>query len=51
LLVGDGRRDPAGTAEILAAADRSRAGNIARAHGLVLESVSYARGGSGSAGS
>jgi tRNA pseudouridine38-40 synthase len=41
LLVGDGRRDPASTAAILAAADRSRAGNIAPAHGLVLESVRY----------
>jgi tRNA pseudouridine38-40 synthase len=41
LLVGDGRRDPATTAALLAAADRSRAGNIAPAHGLVLESVRY----------
>ena len=41
LLVGDGRRDPAGTAAVLAAADRSRAGNIAPAHGLVLEAVTY----------
>jgi tRNA pseudouridine38-40 synthase len=44
LLVGDGRRDPASTAAVLAAADRSRAGNIAPAHGLVLESVAYPRG-------
>jgi tRNA pseudouridine38-40 synthase len=44
LLVGDGRRDPASTAAVLAAADRSRAGNIAPAHGLVLEAVSYPRG-------
>jgi tRNA pseudouridine38-40 synthase len=55
LLVGDGRRDPASTAGVLAAADRSRAGNIAPAHGLVLEAVSYGgsmpRGGSSSAGS
>jgi tRNA pseudouridine38-40 synthase len=43
LLVGDGRRDPGTTAGILAAADRSRAGNIAPAHGLVLESVTYVR--------
>jgi tRNA pseudouridine38-40 synthase len=43
LLVGDGRRDPATTAEVLAAADRSRAGNIAPPHGLVLEAVSYVR--------
>jgi tRNA pseudouridine38-40 synthase len=41
LLVGDGRRDPASTVAVLAAADRSRAGNIAPVHGLVLESVSY----------
>jgi tRNA pseudouridine38-40 synthase len=41
LLVGDGRRDPASTSAVLAAADRSRAGNIAPAHGLVLETVSY----------
>ena len=41
LLVGDGRRDPASTVAVLAAADRSRAGNIAPAHGLVLESVAY----------
>jgi len=44
LLVGDGRRDPAATAAVLAAADRSRAGNIAPPHGLVLEAVSYASG-------
>ncbi|HEV3463178.1 MAG TPA: tRNA pseudouridine(38-40) synthase TruA [Actinomycetes bacterium] len=44
LLVGDGRRDPASTATILAAGDRSRAGNIAPAHGLVLEAVAYPRG-------
>ena len=41
LLVGEGRRDPSSTADILAAADRSRAGNIAPAHGLVLEAVAY----------
>jgi tRNA pseudouridine38-40 synthase len=41
LLVGDGRRDPASSVAVLAAAYRSRAGNIAPAHGLVLESVSY----------
>ena len=41
LLVGDGRREPASTTEILAAGDRSRAGNIAPAHGLVLEAVAY----------
>jgi tRNA pseudouridine38-40 synthase len=44
LLVGDGRRDPATTAAVLAAADRSRAGNIAPPHGLVLEAVSYPSG-------
>ena len=43
LLVGEGRRDPASTVDILAAADRSRAGNIAPAHGLVLEAVAYPR--------
>jgi tRNA pseudouridine38-40 synthase len=43
LLVGDGRRDPSSTAEVLAAGDRSRAGNIAPAHGLVLEAVAYPR--------
>jgi tRNA pseudouridine38-40 synthase len=43
LLVGDGRRDPGATVDILAAADRSRAGNVAPAHGLVLESVTYVR--------
>jgi tRNA pseudouridine38-40 synthase len=41
LLVGDGRREAASTAGILAGGDRSRAGNIAPAHGLVLESVAY----------
>ena len=41
LLVGEGRRDPSSTVDILAAADRSRAGNIAPAHGLVLEAVAY----------
>jgi tRNA pseudouridine38-40 synthase len=43
LLVGEGRRDPASTVDVLAAADRSRAGNIAPAHGLVLEAVAYPR--------
>jgi tRNA pseudouridine38-40 synthase len=41
LLVGEGRRDPGSTVAVLAAADRSRAGNIAPAHGLVLEAVAY----------
>jgi tRNA pseudouridine38-40 synthase len=45
LLVGEGRRDPASTGDILAAADRSRAGNIAPPHGLVLEAVAYPRRG------
>jgi tRNA pseudouridine38-40 synthase len=43
LLVGDGRRDPTSTTAVLAAGDRSRAGNIAPAHGLVLEAVAYGR--------
>jgi tRNA pseudouridine38-40 synthase len=43
LLVGDGRRDPASTVTILHGGDRSRAGNIAPPHGLVLEAVSYVR--------
>ena len=41
LLVGEGRREVASTVDVLAAADRSRAGNIAPAHGLVLEAVAY----------
>jgi tRNA pseudouridine38-40 synthase len=67
LRVGEGSRDPASTASLLAAADRAGVGTVAPAHGLVLESVSYpaprpaagataaavnrARGGSDSAGS
>jgi tRNA pseudouridine38-40 synthase len=51
LQVGEGSRDPAGTAAVLAAADRAAVGTVAPAHGLVLESVTYPRGGSGSAGS
>jgi tRNA pseudouridine38-40 synthase len=51
LQVGDGRRDPATTAAVLAGRDRLAVGNVAPAHGLVLESVSYPRAGSGSAGS
>jgi tRNA pseudouridine38-40 synthase len=43
LLVGDGRRDPASTVTVLRDGDRSRAGNIAPPHGLVLEAVSYVR--------
>jgi tRNA pseudouridine38-40 synthase len=41
LDVGDGRRDPASAAAVLAARDRSRVGTIAPPHGLVLESVGY----------
>jgi tRNA pseudouridine38-40 synthase len=41
LGVGDGRRDPTGTAEVLASRDRSRVGDVAPPHGLVLESVGY----------
>jgi tRNA pseudouridine38-40 synthase len=44
LTVGDGRRDPAGTLEVLASGDRSMAGDVAPPHGLVLESVGYPRG-------
>jgi tRNA pseudouridine38-40 synthase len=67
LRVGEGSRDPASTAAVLAAADRAGVGTVAPAHGLVLESVTYPaprsaragpraavsrpRGGSGSAGS
>jgi tRNA pseudouridine38-40 synthase len=51
LQVGDGRRDPATTAKVLAGRDRLAVGTVAPAHGLVLESVSYPRAGSGSAGS
>ncbi len=43
VAVGDGRRDPATTAEILAAADRRHVGLVAPPHGLVLESVTYPR--------
>lgn len=41
--VGDGRLDPAETAEILRARDRSRTPNMAPAHGLTLERVVYGR--------
>jgi tRNA pseudouridine38-40 synthase len=51
LQVGDGRRDPATTAAVLAGRDRLAVGTVAPPHGLVLESVSYPREGSGSAGS
>jgi tRNA pseudouridine38-40 synthase len=44
LAVGDGRRDPASTAAVLASRDRAAAGHLAPPHGLVLESVSYAGG-------
>jgi tRNA pseudouridine38-40 synthase len=46
LEVGNGHRDPATTAAVLAARDRSRAGNVAPPHGLVLESVGYGDGSS-----
>jgi tRNA U38,U39,U40 pseudouridine synthase TruA len=39
--VGDGRRDPAGAADVLSSQDRSKVGDIAPPHGLVLESVRY----------
>jgi len=51
LQVGDGRRDPASTAAVLAGGDRLAVGTVAPAHGLVLESVTYSRAGSGSGGS
>lgn len=41
LLVGEGRRPPEWLAEVLAAKDRSRAGAVAPARGLTLESVAY----------
>jgi len=41
LLVGQGKIDGAGFAEILAGRDRRRAGRTAPAHGLYLMSVSY----------
>src|SRR6266542_1294953 len=41
LGVGDGRRDPAGAAAVLASRDRSKVGDVAPPHGLVLESVGY----------
>jgi tRNA pseudouridine38-40 synthase len=41
LDVGDGRRDPACTATVLAGGDRSAVGTVAPPHGLVLESVTY----------
>jgi len=43
LAVGDGRRDPAGTAAVLAGRDRAAAGQVAPPHGLVLEAVTYPR--------
>ena len=42
--VGDGKLDPAEVSEILAARDRSRASQMAPAHGLTLERVVYRRG-------
>jgi tRNA pseudouridine38-40 synthase len=43
LAVGDGRRDPASTVDVLASRDRAAVGNLAPPHGLVLESVTYPR--------
>jgi tRNA pseudouridine38-40 synthase len=51
LQVGDGRRDPASTAKVLAGRDRLAVGTVAPAHGLVLEAVTYPRAGRSSAGS
>jgi tRNA pseudouridine38-40 synthase len=41
LLVGTGELSPAGFEEILRSADRSRAGQVAPAHGLCLMKVNY----------
>lgn len=41
LAVGEGRRDPDATPEVLAARDRSAVALVAPPHGLVLESVTY----------
>jgi tRNA pseudouridine38-40 synthase len=41
LAVGDGRRDPAETSKVLASGDRAQAGQVAPAHALVLEAVTY----------
>jgi tRNA pseudouridine38-40 synthase len=43
MLVGDGRRQPAEVAAILAARDRAGTGNLAPPHGLTLEHVVYGR--------
>ena len=43
-LVGEGRRDPAWLAEVIAARDRRAAGPTAPAKGLVLEGVGYGNG-------
>jgi tRNA pseudouridine38-40 synthase len=43
VLVGDGRLEPDAVARLLAARDRSGTGNLAPAHGLTLERVSYGR--------
>jgi len=41
LAVGDGRRDPAETPNVLASGDRAAVGQLAPPHALVLEAVSY----------
>lgn len=41
--VGDGKLEPVAVADILAARDRGRAGQMAPAHGLTLERVVYGR--------
>ncbi len=43
LEVGEGRRDVANVAEVLAAKDRTKAGQTAPAHGLTLMKVFYGR--------
>jgi hypothetical protein len=52
LQVGNGRRDPASTAVVLAAGDRVaiRSINIAPARGPMLEPVAYPRGPKGPCG-
>ncbi len=50
VLVGGGRLEPADVARLLAARDRAGTGNLAPAHGLTLERVTYGRRARGSGG-